>query len=153
MFSVKLLRGPDGFCEAAEAARLSHADKKRTRSDKELLKVLSKRGDDHAKALRGVVYWLEINAPRYWWQEYVTYTIGNFQLGSESTMHSRLDLTEEELVQSKSLLMEGTLQRRIFMVSYQTLQRMYRARKNHRLPEWREFCSFIEQEIFKLLED
>jgi hypothetical protein len=28
--------------------------------------------------------------------------------------------------------------------SYQTLRNMYHARKNHRLSEWRTFCSFIE---------
>ncbi len=38
---------------------------------------------------------------------------------------------------------EGTMQRRIIMVSYQTLRRIYHQRRTHRLPEWRLFCEWI----------
>ena len=39
-------------------------------SDKDLalLQTLVKRGDEHAKVLRGVVVYLDIDAPRFWWQ-------------------------------------------------------------------------------------
>lgn len=52
-------------------------------------------------------------------------------------------LTEEELVQMKSELPEGTMQERIVMVSYQTLRRIYLQRRNHRLPQWRDFCTWL----------
>lgn len=56
--------------------------------DKELIKTLVKRGDEHSKVLRGVMVWCEINAPRYWFQELSTYRIGTECLSSESTMHT-----------------------------------------------------------------
>ena len=53
-------------------------------------------------------------------------------------------LNEEELVEMKNELKEGTMQKRIVMLSYQTLRRIYKQRRNHRLPHWREFCLWIE---------
>jgi len=44
----------------------------------------------------------------------------------------------------KSELTEGTMQKRIQMFSYQTLRRIYFQRRNHRLPMWHDFCSWIE---------
>lgn len=112
--------------------------------DLELVKKLINAGDEHAKIMRGVVCWLEINAPRYWWQEMETYRIGHERLSSESTMHIQgKGLSEDELVRMKDELKEGTMQKRIDMFSYQTLRRIYKQRKNHRLPHWREFCKFL----------
>ena len=112
--------------------------------DKSLLRALISRGDEHAKVLRGVIVYLEINAPRYWWVEMDTYRVGKEQLASESTMHIQgRGLSEEELVKMKSELKEGTMQKRVIMVSYQTLRRICKQRHNHRLPEWREFCNWI----------
>lgn len=113
--------------------------------DKELLKTLVKRGDEHAKVLRGVVVWCIINAPRYWWQELSTYRIGAECLSSESTMHIEgKGMPEEELVKMKEELQEGHMQKRIWMFSYQTLRRIYFQRKDHRLPQWRQFCDWIK---------
>ena len=113
--------------------------------DLALLQTLVKRGDEHAKVLRGVVVYLDIDAPRFWWQEMDTYKVGTERLSSESTMHIQgKGLSEDELVKMKSELKEGTMQRRIQMFSYQTLRRIYHQRKNHRLPHWRVFCSCIE---------
>lgn len=112
--------------------------------DEKLLKRLVKAGDEHSKVLRGVVAYLRINAPRFWWQEFDTYRVGCERLASESTMHIQgRGLTEAELVRMKSKLPEGTMQERIVMVSYQTLRRIYMQRRNHRLPHWREFCQWI----------
>jgi hypothetical protein len=88
--------------------------------------------------------WVEIDAPRYFWHEFVTYRLGCEQLGSESTMHDQPKLSEEELVAWKAQLPEGTMQKRIFVINYQALRRMYKQRKNHRLPEWKFFCNWIE---------
>ena len=42
------------------------------------------------------------------------------------------------------LLPSSYNQRRTVKLDYQVLRRMYRARKNHKLDEWREFCKWIE---------
>ena len=113
--------------------------------DIDLLSALVKRGDEHAKVLRGVVVWLSINAPRFWWVEADTYSVGAIRMSSESTMHIQgKGLAEKELVEMKSELKEGTMQRRVWCYSYQTLRRIYFQRRNHRLPHWRKFCEFIE---------
>ena len=113
--------------------------------DEDLLKSLIRRGDEHAKVIRGIVAYVEINAPRYMWQELDTYRIGRETLASESTMHMQgKGLSEEELVKMKNELPEGTMQKRIVMLSYQTLRRIYKQRRKHRLPHWREFCAWIE---------
>ena len=113
--------------------------------DEKLLNALVKAGDDHAKVTRGIVAYLDINAPRYWWVEMDTYRIGRETLASESTMHIQgHGLSEDELVAMKGSLTEGTMQRRIVMLSYQTLRRIYHQRKHHRLPEWREMCRWFK---------
>ena len=113
--------------------------------DLKLLKTLAKRGDEHAKVLRGVVVWCEINAPRYIWQEFDTYRVGAERLSSESTMHIEgRGLSEDELVEMKEKLEEGHMQKRVWMFSYQTLRRIYKQRHDHRLPQWRMFCGWIE---------
>lgn len=113
--------------------------------DKELIKTLVKRGDEHSKVLRGVVVWCVINAPRYWWQEMDTYRLGAERLSSESTMHIEgKGMPEEELVKMKEELPEGHMQKRVWMFSYQTLRRIYFQRKDHRLPQWRTFCEWIK---------
>ena len=41
------------------------------------------------------------------------------------------------------LLPSSYNQRRTVLLNYQVLKTMYRARKNHKLDEWRDFCDFI----------
>ena len=113
--------------------------------DLHLLSVLVKRGDEHSKVLRGLNVWVEINAPRYFWSEADTYRVGTERLSSESTMHIQgKGLAIDELVKMKSELKEGTMQKRIQMFSYQCLRRIWLQRHNHRLPEWHDFCAWIE---------
>jgi hypothetical protein len=146
MIEVKTLKAPDAelFALCIRAARLSHRSTGDAQRDHALAVRLAKAGDEHAKALRGLIVYAEINAPRYWWAEMDTYRIGAEPLGSESTMHDRPDLAGADLVKYKESLTEGTMQRRIWMISYQTLRRMYKQRRAHRLPEWRTFCRWIE---------
>jgi hypothetical protein len=107
--------------------------------------TLAKRGDEHAKSLRGLIVYADINAPRFWWQEMDTYRIGTERLSSESTMHIQgRGLSTEELVKMKSELTEGTMQRRVQYFAYQTLRRIYHQRKDHRLPHWHIFCDWIK---------
>lgn len=113
--------------------------------DKALISALVKRGDEHAKVLRGVMVWCEVNAPRYFHVELDTYRVGCERLSSESTMHIEgKGLSEEELIKMKENLPEGHMQKRIWVFSYQTLRRIYFQRRNHRLPQWRKFCEWIE---------
>ena len=113
--------------------------------DIKLLSTLIRRGDEHAKAIRGLIVYAEISAPRFIWQELDTYRIGTERLGSESTMHIQgKGLTTEELIAMKESLTEGTMQKRIQYFSYQTLRRIYHQRKNHRLPHWHKFCNWCQ---------
>ena len=163
-FSVKTIE-VDGFKAAERALRLPFGNKNAPRetdpvyfslskddrphtvycSNLDLMSKLVKRGDEHAKVLRGIVAWCEINAPRYWWQEMATYRVGAECLSSESTMHIEgQGLDEDALVEMKENLPEGHMQKRIWMFSYQTLRRIYFQRRNHRLPQWRIFCDWIK---------
>jgi hypothetical protein len=113
--------------------------------DLTLMSTLIKRGDEHAKVLRGIVVYAEINAPRFWWVEMDTYRIGSERLSSESTMHIQgRGMSTEELIKMKSELTEGTMQKRVQYFSYQALRRIYQQRRNHRLPHWHIFCDWIE---------
>lgn len=56
--------------------------------DLTLMSTLIKRGDEHAKVLRGIIAYAEINAPLMVWSELDTYRIGTERLSSESTMHT-----------------------------------------------------------------
>lgn len=114
--------------------------------DLQLMQRLVKAGDQHAKALRGIMVWLEIDAPRYWWQEMDTYRIGTDRIASESTMHMQCKgMSTEQLLKVKAELPEGTHQKRVQVFSYQTLRRIYHQRHNHRLPHWQEFCNCIKE--------
>lgn len=44
-----------------------------------------------------------------------------------------------------SLLPMGYNQRRTVQLNYQVLNRIYNARKNHKLDEWHEFCAWVEK--------
>lgn len=113
--------------------------------DLKLMSTLVKRGEEHCKALRGLIVFAEISAPRYWWVEMDTYRIGSERLSSESTMHIQgKGLSTEDLVKMKSELKEGTIQKRAQYFSYPTLRRIYFQRRNHRLPMWHDFCKWIE---------
>ena len=144
---IKTLSAPTeelfGIC--ARAARLSHKSigDNGGPEDVALLKKLVARGDEHAKAVRGLMVYAFIEAPRYIWQEMDTYRVGTEPLGSESTMHSQ-KLEGAELLEYKGALTEGTYQARIWVFSYQALRHIYFQRKNHRLPQWRTFCKWVE---------
>ena len=148
MLTVKTLRAPDrelvGLC--ASASRMSKRSKGDDGgpADLALLSRLASAGDEHAKAVRGMMVYAEINAPRYWWVEMDTYRVGCEPLGSESTMHDNTHMSVDELVDFKGALPEGTMQSRIWMFSYQALARIYLQRRVHRLPEWAYFNKWIE---------
>ena len=54
-----------------------------------------------------------------------------------------------------NLLPQSYHQKRTVMLNYEVLINMYKARKNHKLNEWREFCKWVEKLPYmkELLED
>lgn len=66
-------------------------------NDHELALKLIKAGSDHAKFLRMIQVWVDIEAPLYWWKEFDTYKVGT-TANSCSTMHTlhKRDLTLED---------------------------------------------------------
>ena len=149
-----------------------YSSKSMNKKDLDLLSKLSRAGTEHAKSLRGAWVSFAIKAPRYWWSEMDTYCIGRQTLSSTSTMHKLVsrDLKESDfgfiredyillinnirydpslsennkLILMKSMLPESFLQTRVVQLNYQTLKNIYNQRKNHRLKEWKDFCSVIE---------
>ena len=112
--------------------------------DLTLMTTLVKRGDEHAKVVRGIMVWAKITAPVYWWCEEETSRMGHERLASESTMHIDCrGLSGEELVQAKSAIPMGKELTKVDMFSYQALRKMVMQRHNHRLPEWHQFIDWI----------
>jgi len=68
---------------------------------KELSKILFKKDGGHNKFLESIQIWLDINMPRYWWQEFDTYRVGVTKQ-SESTMHTlfKKELTQNDFIES-----------------------------------------------------
>lgn len=113
--------------------------------DLHLLSTLIKRGDEHAKAIRGLVVYAQIEAPVWFYREIETYRIGRERLSSESTMHIDCKgLSGEELEKAKDEIPMGKIQKTVDMFSYQCLRRIYFQRRNHRLPMWHDFCRWVE---------
>lgn len=131
------------------------------------------------KFLESIYIWLDVIAPRFWWQEADTYRVGTSKQ-SESTMHTlcKREVTRDDfeyavtqgeleslnsairfyktvgkdskdlnLAYIKSKLPEGFLQRRIWCLNYKCLQNIYNQRYNHKLPQWKYFCTEILNQI------
>ena len=112
--------------------------------DLALMTTLVKRGDEHAKVVRGIMVWAKITAPVYWWCEEETYRMGHERLASESTMHIDCrGLSGEELVQAKSAIPMGKELTKVDIFSYQALRKMVMQRHDHRLPEWHQFIDWV----------
>ena len=113
--------------------------------DLTLMQTLVKRGDEHAKVVRGIMVWAKITAPVYWWCEEETYRMGHERLASESTMHIDVrGLSGSELQEAKSAIPMGKELTKVDMFSYQALRNIAKQRWNHRLPEWHIFVDWIK---------
>jgi hypothetical protein len=130
---------------------------------------LARRDDGSNKFLESIAVWLDVTAPRYWWQQFDTYRVGVTKQ-SASTMHTilrrplspadfagalppetlqRLNrlIEQRDLEAVKQELPEGFLQRRIVCTNYKALRHMVQQRHNHRLPEWRFFCTALQEQL------
>lgn len=123
---------------------------------------LAHKDGGHNKFLESIAVWLDVTAPRYWWQQFDTYRVGVTKQ-SESTMHTimkrklrrddfesyiqtatldRLNfmIGQNDFAAVKAALPEGFLQRRIVCTNYKALQHIFAQRFDHRLSEWQVFC-------------
>lgn len=131
---------------------------------------LSGRDGGHNKFLESIVVWLDITAPRYWWQEFDTYRVGTTKQ-SESTMHTMTTrhlyqkdfegenipleiitylndlIDQKEWKKVKEALPESFRQRRIVCTNYKVLRNMIQQRKKHKLTEWRTFIKNVLGQI------
>lgn len=113
--------------------------------DIELMSALVRRGDEHAKVVRGIVVWAKITAPVYFFVEQETYRAGHERLSSESTMHIDCKgLVDEELQKAKAAIPMGKELTKIDYFSYQCLRNIVKQRHNHRLPEWHQFVDWVK---------
>ena len=159
-----------GYKEAVKGISLSYNKKPSTK----LVNKLAKMDGGHNKFLESIIVWLDIVAPRYWWQQFDAYRVGVTKQ-SESTMHTMMNrkcknpLTKEDFEGGfispsfimelndlillkhfnavKSCLPESFLQRRIVCTNYKALRTIYMQRKNHKLKQWKLFCSFLENKL------
>jgi hypothetical protein len=138
------------------------------RAEQVALKLYNKSGG-HNKFLESIQVWLDVTAPRYWWQEADTYRVGTSKQ-SASTMHTLMKrpLTEADFVLDvpdmlleylntlihdkqfdivKNLLPEGFLQRRIWNLNYMVIRNIVQQRRSHRLFEWKVFCQSLHQDL------
>lgn len=127
---------------------------------------LSGKGKGHDKFLESIQVWIEITAPRYWWQQFDTYRVG-ITKQSESTMHTLMHepITQEcferpiypptlhrltelkdagNFEQLKNELPEGFLQCRMVCLNYKAILHIITQRYNHRLKEWQEFVNAVK---------
>jgi len=130
---------------------------------------LAGRGKGHDKFLESIIVWLDITAPRYWWQQFDTYRIGMTKQ-SESTMYTLLKepITQEHFEQPlpldiltelnrlrdmqmfddlKNCLPEGWLQRRIVCTNYKAIHNIISQRQNHKLKAWQAFCEDVLSQL------
>jgi hypothetical protein len=129
-------------------------------------------GEGHDNFLNGIVVEFNITAPLYLWKQIQRYHFLDF-VSSQSTMHSisKFDLNAscnqyvwKQTIHRLSILINKyntTKDKSTFyeiisnlpcgfnlgatmVTNYRQLKTIYKQRKNHRLDEWKEFCSWIE---------
>ena len=56
-----------------------------------------------------------------------------------------LETNDEKIFQAiRCLVPQGYMQKSTYLVNYEVLANIYKARKNHKLDEWHDFCNWIE---------
>ena len=166
VMEVKILREA-GYQEALLGLSLSHNQP--VERMPAVAQKLCSLEDGHNKFLESICLWLDVSAPRYWWQQFDTYRVGVTKQ-SQSTMHTILHrcLTQDDfesplasgvlrhlnlLIEQKDFnqvkhdLPEGFLQRRVVVLNYKVIRRIIRQRNTHRLIEWRVFISLVVNQL------
>lgn len=81
-----VVRNESGYQQAVEGIGFSYKIEDYERLEGVAYKLCDKDGG-HNKFLESIVVWIEITAPRYWWQQFDTYRVGTTKQ-SESTEHT-----------------------------------------------------------------
>lgn len=136
---------------------------------KEVASKLCKKDGGHNKFLESIQIWVDVIAPRYFWQEADTYRVGSTKQ-SESTIHTiiKKELSEVNFegridkdilnilnteIKNKNFefvkhhLPESFLQRRIWNLNYKTLRNIINQRTGHKLKEWNIFITSIKEQV------
>jgi hypothetical protein len=165
--------GEYGYEQAMLGVSLSWASN--VERSKQIAPNLAHKQGGHNKFLEMMYIWIDVTFPRGVWQEADTYRLTTKQ--SASTMHTitKNNLTQDNFetqifhptleylniliseynvtknkdtfLEIKNNLPEGFLQRRIWCMSYKTLQNIYFQRINHKLPYWKQFLEIVLSEI------
>ena len=125
---------------------------------------LAHRQGGHNKFLEFIVVWIDITAPRYWWQQFDTYMVDttmqnmhtlmskeitqeDFEGGLSDTILDKLNeyIRDKRFDKVKEALPESFLQRRIVCTNYKVLQNMENQRR--KLREWQYFLDEVERVI------
>jgi hypothetical protein len=123
---------------------LSH-EKASLEADLKLAAKLIKAGDEHAKAIRGVIVYFELQMQIGFMVEWDTYRIGVETLSTSSTMYLDLKgIKGPALAEAKQANLPNVIYRRGCLASYQALRRIYHQRRHHRHPDWRRMVKWIE---------
>jgi len=156
-----------GYDEAMLGLSLSYSQPVENMED--VARKLIGEGGSHTKFLESIVVWLDVTAPRYFYQQLSTYRVG-ISVQSASTMHTllarpvtqddfcvpiplgiintiNLRIRSKQLGAVKGLLPEGFLQRRIVCLNYKCLSNIYGQRIKHKLPEWQVFLGAVLEGI------
>ena len=132
----------------------------------------SKSGEGHDQWLTGVIVQFDVTGTLKWWTEAQRYHFLDF-VSSQSTMHriTKFDIAEQcnDYVHFGTIsILNGLVDcyndnptsenylRVLYNIptgfqltagmttNYRQLKTIYKQRKNHRLPEWNDFCKWIE---------
>jgi hypothetical protein len=136
-----------GLSESLKAMRLPmQGGRSIKKDDISLAKSLIKAGGSHAKFSRGIIFYIEITMQAGFMIELDTYRIGREVLSTTSSMHNELRyMNGLDLAEQKQADLIDKQYTQIMMISAQTLRKIYHERKNHRHPDWKIFCNFIEK--------
>lgn len=147
-----------------------HSDKIKLRE--KLLNVakrLTPLDKGHNKFLESICVWLELDLPRYIWQDFDTYRIG-ISKQSEATNHTitKRNLTQMDFdaiipeiilnelnnrinngdfIGVKDILPESFLQKRIVCVNYKTIKNIIEQRHAHKLIQFRTLCAYLLENL------
>jgi hypothetical protein len=137
-----------GISWALRAMRNPHMShgKSTPDADLKLAEKLVQAGDEHAKAVRGMIVYFELTCQVGWFVEWDTYRHGKEVLSTSSMMHSDAlaGLIGVALAEEKQALLPITRYTQTCLASYQCLRRVYKQRRHHRHPDWQIFCNWIE---------
>ena len=137
-----------------------------------VIKLANAKGGGHNQFLSGIVVSFDLTCTNKMWVELERYRFITF-VSSQSTMHriAKFDLNNvyNEYVDKRIIELMKELKKEYeenptaenylrllynnpagfeltarLTTNYRCLRNVYEQRKNHRLPEWREFCGWIE---------